>query len=57
MLAHFLLMDCLCAFPNDKVCVSAIGVREYVRHSSSLGILDGLGQHITHRAQYLISTQ
>ena len=57
MLAQFLLMDCLCAFPNDKMCVSAIGVREYVRHSSSLGILDGLGQHITHRAQYLISTQ
>ena len=57
MLAQFLLMDCLCAFPNDKMCVSAIGVREYVRHSSSLGILDGLGQHITHRAQSVIRTE
>ena len=57
MLSQFLLIDCLCAFPNDKVCVSAFGVREYVRHSSSLGILDGLGQHITHIAQYLIITQ
>ena len=39
----------------DKVCASAVGVKEYVLLTCSLvGILDG--QHVTHTAQSFISS-
>ena len=53
-IAKYLLMDCLRAFPNDEVRASAVGVKEYVLLTCSLGILDG--QHVTHSAYSFISS-
>ena len=53
-IAKYLLMDCLRALPNDEVRASAVGVKEYVLLTCSLGIL--VGQHVTHSAYSFISS-